>query len=60
MTPTHTDLVSAKPADLGTPEPARWLALGAVAGPVLFTFAWFILGFLSPGYTLFGSLIAPY
>jgi len=60
MTDTCTDLASAKPAALGTPEPARWLALGAVAGPVLFTFAWFILGFLSPGYTLFGNLIAPY
>ena len=38
----------------------RWLALGAVAGPVLFTLAWLILGFLSPGYTIFGTLIAPY
>jgi hypothetical protein len=41
-------------------HPARWLALGAVAGPVLFTLAWLILGLLSPGYTLFGTLIAPY
>lgn len=41
-------------------QPARWLALGAVAGPVLFTLAWLILGFLSPGYALFGTLIAPY
>ena len=39
---------------------ARRLALGAVAGPALFTFAWLVLGFLSPGYTLFGTLIAPY
>jgi len=38
----------------------RWLALGAVAGPVLFTLAWLGLGFLSPGYTVFGTLIAPY
>jgi hypothetical membrane protein len=49
-----------KPAALATLETARWLALGAVAGPVLFTLAWFILGFLSPGYTVFGTLIAPY
>jgi hypothetical protein len=42
------------------PEPARWLALGAVAGPVLFTAAWFVLGFLSPGFTIFGTKIAPY
>ncbi len=38
----------------------RWLALGAVAGPVLFTLAWFVLGFLSPGFTIFGTRIAPY
>jgi hypothetical protein len=38
----------------------RWLALGAVAGPVLFTVAWFVLGFLSPGFTIFGTEIAPY
>jgi hypothetical protein len=60
MTHTRTDLSSAKPAALTAPESARWLALGAVAGPVLFTLAWFVLGFLSPGYTLFGTLIAPY
>ncbi len=36
------------------------LALGAVAGPVVFTLGWFVLGFLSPGYTLFGTRIAPY
>jgi hypothetical membrane protein len=39
---------------------ARRLALGAVAGPALFTLAWLVLGFLSPGYPLFGTLIAPY
>lgn len=38
----------------------RWLALGAVAGPILFALAWFILGFLSPGFTIFGTLIEPY
>src|SRR6266567_989037 len=45
---------------LATPQSTRWLALGALAGPLLFTFAWFGLGFLSPGYTLFDTLIAPY
>ncbi len=60
MTHTYTDLSSAKPATPSPPEPARWLALGAVAGPALFTLAWFVLGLLSPGYTLFGTLIAPY
>ena len=29
---------------------ARWVALGAVVGPVLFTLAWLILGLLSPAY----------
>lgn len=37
----------------------RWLALGAVAGPVLFTLAWLVLGFLSPGYMLLDTQIAP-
>lgn len=39
---------------------ARWLALCAVVGPILFTLAWVVLGFLSPGYTLWGKRIAPY
>ena len=43
-----------------TSQTARWLALGAISGPVLFTLAWLILGFVSPGFVLFGSLIAPY
>ncbi|AJY73555.1 DUF998 domain-containing protein [Paenibacillus beijingensis] len=30
----------------------RWLALGAVAGPIMFTLAYTILGFLRPGYSL--------
>lgn len=51
-------------ADLAAPararNTARRLALGAVVGPALFTLAWLVLGFLSPGYTLFGNLIAPY
>jgi hypothetical protein len=36
------------------------LALGAIAGPVLLTLAWFGLGFVSPGYSLWGTRIAPY
>lgn len=39
---------------------ARVALLGAVAGPVLFTLAWLVLGFLSPGYTIYGTRIAPY
>ncbi len=45
---------------LSTSEIIRWLALGAVIGPILFTLAWIVLGFLSPGFTIFGTLIAPY
>ncbi|MDQ3733409.1 MAG: DUF998 domain-containing protein [Actinomycetota bacterium] len=51
---------NAKPLTAQTREVARWLALGAVVGPILFTVAWVVLGFISPGYTLFGTLIAPY
>lgn len=39
---------------------SRRLALGAIAGPVLFTLAWLILGALSPGYTVSGTWISPY
>jgi hypothetical protein len=42
------------------PAAGTWVALGAVAGPVLFTLAWLVLGFLSPGYTAWGTRIAPY
>ncbi len=34
--------------------------LAAVAGPVLLTLSWFGLGFISPGYSLWGTRIAPY
>ncbi len=50
----------ATPATQASPEATRWLALGAVVGPVLFTLAWLILGELSPGYTAWGIRIAPY
>jgi hypothetical protein len=36
------------------------LALGAIAGPVLFTLAWLILGFVSTGYTLWDVHVARY
>lgn len=39
---------------------ASLLALGAVVGPVLFTLAWIVLGFVSPGFTIWGETIAPY
>ena len=37
-----------KPTAPAIPEATRWLALGAVAGPVLFTLAWFVaMGWLA-------------
>lgn len=56
---TRSDTSPAKTS----PAPSRaaqLAALGAVAGPILFTLAWLILGFLSPGYTIYGTRIAPY
>jgi hypothetical protein len=44
----------------GARRTARAMALGAVAGPILFTLGWFVLGFISPGYTMWGTRIAPY
>lgn len=37
----------------------RWLASGAIAGPAIFTAAWLVLEFVSPGYTAWGSFV-PY
>ena len=51
---------SPAPASSAPPRAAQLAALGAVAGPVLFTLAWIVLGFLSPGYTIYGTRIAPY
>ena len=46
---------------LGRPvRPAQLLALGTVVGPVLFTLAWLLLGFVSTGYTLFGHRFTDY
>ena len=36
------------------------LELAAVAGPVLLTAAWLVLGAMSPGYTVWGTHVAPY
>jgi Protein of unknown function (DUF998) len=36
------------------------LELGAVVGPIALTLAWLLLGLLSPGYTLWGTRVAPY
>jgi hypothetical membrane protein len=36
----------------------RWLALGAVAGPIYFVLAYTILGFLRPGYSLVSEQIS--
>jgi hypothetical membrane protein len=68
MTSTLDQQRMASIADPATPtdpitsaarEKAQWLALGAVAGPVLFTLAWLVLGFLSPGLVFAGSPLIP-
>ncbi|MGP4097141.1 hypothetical protein [Nonomuraea sp. KM90] len=50
------------PAATVTSRTALWdrLALGTVAGAVLFTVAWIVLSFISDGYTIGGDHIAPY
>jgi hypothetical membrane protein len=42
---------NATPANPATSPAARRLALGAIAGPILFTLAWLPLGLLRPGYS---------
>jgi hypothetical protein len=67
-TSQHADQATSVPGEHSFVTPAtktssqfiRWLALGTVAGPVLFTLAWLILGEISPGYTAWGVHIAPY
>jgi hypothetical protein len=54
--PSALTTISTRP----TVRIARWLALGAVVGPVLFTLAWIVLGAISPGYTAWGVTFAPY
>jgi hypothetical protein len=53
-------MITAHYATVTAARTPRWLALAAVAGPVLFTLAWLILGFLSPGYPLWDMWIGPY
>jgi hypothetical protein len=48
------------PAIPTVPSAARRLALGAIVGPIVFNLAWLLLGFVSPGYTLFGHRFTDY
>ncbi|GAB3835161.1 DUF998 domain-containing protein [Dactylosporangium cerinum] len=59
---THSTPLAAwpRPATPVRANLSRVLALGAVAGPVVFTSAWLVLGFVSSGYTVSGTHIAPY
>ena len=50
----------AQAATMTAPQTARRLALGVIASQVVFTLAWLVLGFLSPGFTMFGIEIKPY
>ena len=59
---TATQTLKHLPSATGRANP-RWLRglpLGAVAGPVLFTAGWVLLGAISPGYTVAGTWISPY
>lgn len=44
----HPNRTGSKAAAPAAPQAARWLTLGAVIGPVLFTLAWIVLGVLQP------------
>jgi ubiquinone/menaquinone biosynthesis C-methylase UbiE len=57
---TPISVSTARPAAGAAPDSVRWLALGGVAGAGLFTLAWLVLGFLSPGFTIWGTRVAPY
>jgi hypothetical protein len=59
MTGTATRTPAAAEVPTRTPW-ARRLALGAVVGPVLFNLTWLVLGFVSPGYTLFDHRFTGY
>lgn len=39
---------------------AGWLPLAAVAGPILFTLTWLVLGFVSPGYQMWDIRVEEY
>src|SRR4030088_2356833 len=56
---THTHVMKWSPLTAGRPG-AGWPPTGAIAGPVVFTLGWFVLGFVSPGYTMWGVHVAPY
>lgn len=59
---TTTQSLKHLPSSTGRANPPwlRWLPLGTVAGPLLFTAGWVILGVVSPGYTVAGAWISPY
>ena len=59
---TTTQTLKPLPSSTGRANPRwpRWLPLGAVAGPVIFTAGWVVLGAVSPGYTVAGTWISPY
>lgn len=42
------------------PKTIRWLSSGTLIGPILFTLTWFILGFVSSGFTIYGVTVSPY
>ncbi len=59
-TSLNNSKLSEYPGTLLNSLTAHWLALCALAGQIIFTLAWFVLGFVSPGFTIYGTHIAPY
>jgi len=55
---THANVIALARRAQARPA-SRWLALGAIVGPVLFTLAWSVLGLLSPGLVFAGSPLIP-
>ena len=52
LSATHNrDTIDSAPPTLATRSGTRWLALGAVVGPLLFELAWIVLGVLQPATT---------
>jgi hypothetical protein len=39
---------------------SRTAAMCLIVGPIFFTLVWFTLGFVSPGFTIFGTRVEPY
>jgi hypothetical protein len=60
MSATQRIIESPSLGSLPREDPLRWLAYGAIVGPVLFTMSWLVLGFVSTGYAMWDIRIDHY